>query len=218
MRYRVDNVPAPWRPFWLAWSWLVGLGLWILGNLLNLTLRVRIEGRPPSAPIGDGPFIYSLWHQYWLLWFVTFARSHRQHAWMQHAAAYMKPVHVVLRLMGIRILLGSGGEDGRRAASELVGLLGEGWSTAVSPDGPSGPVGVLKKGVLHIALQSGVPVQPVRFEASRCVRLRSWDRKPVPLPFARITVVFDEPVVVTEENFDAAGEILTRRMGGDVEA
>jgi lysophospholipid acyltransferase (LPLAT)-like uncharacterized protein len=218
MRYRVDNVPAPWRPFWLAWSWLVGLGLWILGNLLNLTCRVRIEGRPPSAPIGDGPFIYSLWHQYWFLWFATFVRSHRRHAWMQHADVYMKPVHVVLRLMGIRILLGSGGEQGRRAASELVGLLWDGWSITISPDGPSGSVRVLKKGVLHIALQSGVPVQPVRFEASRCVRLRSWDRKLAPLPFARITVVFDEPVVVTEENFDAAGEILTQRMGGDVEA
>lgn len=212
MTYRVDDVPKLWKPIWLAYSWVLGFGVWLLANLLNLTCRVQIESR---SDLGDREnFIYSLWHEFWSLWFVAFVRSHHRHAWMQHTAAYMKPGHIVLQLMGVRVLLGSGGEEGREAAATLVKLLREGWSTAISPDGPSGPARILKKGVLHIALESQVPIVPVRLRARRAVRLRSWDRKPIPLPFTRISVVFGEPVIVTKRNLNEAGEVLAKRMSG----
>lgn len=212
MRFRVDDVPRLWRPLWLAYSWLVGSGLWVAAQLLHLTCRVGVEGRENLG--GRDSFIYSLWHQSWFLWCVAFVRSHRWHAWMQHPAAYMKPIHISLQLMGVRVLLGSGGEEGRHAAAALVPLLRQGWSSVISPDGPSGPTRVLKKGVLHIALESGVPIVPVRCEARPCVRLRSWDRKLVPLPFARISVVFGQPLTVTEDTFADAGRLLAQRMSG----
>lgn len=212
MRYRVDDVPYLWRPLWLAYSWLVGSGLWALVQLLHLTCRVDVKGRENLG--ARDSFIYSLWHQSWFLWCVTFVRSHRRHAWMQHPAAYMKPVHIGLQLMGVRVLLGSGGEEGRHAATTLVRLLRQGWSSVISPDGPNGPTRVLKKGVLHIALESGVPVVPVRFEARPCVRLRSWDRKLVPLPFAQISVVFGEPLTVTHDNLADTGRRLAEWMSG----
>jgi hypothetical protein len=34
------------------------------------------------------------------------------------------------------------------------------------------------------------------------------------LPFTRISVVFDEPVIVTKSSFDDAGELLAKRMSG----
>ena len=198
------------RSGWATRGWCSAW--WAVLQLLHLTCRVRVEGSEQLG--GRESFIYSLWHQSWFLWFVTFVRWHRRHAWMQHPAAYMKPVHIVLKLMGVRVLLGSGGEEGREAAATLVRLLGQGWSTAISPDGPSGPAQVLKKGVLHIALESGVPVVPDRFEAKPAVRLRSWDRKLVPMPFARIRVVFGEPLTVTQDNFAEAGRLLAQRMSG----
>ncbi len=114
--------------------------------------------------------------------------------------------------MGIRVLLGSGGEEGRKAANELVELLRRGWSTVISPDGPYGPQRVLKKGVLHIALQSGVPILPVRFIVPRTFALPSWDRKLLPLPFSIVTVVFEEPITVRESNFEEAAKLLADRM------
>jgi lysophospholipid acyltransferase (LPLAT)-like uncharacterized protein len=210
--YRVNEVPKLWRPIWLGYSWLLGLGGWLLLHLLNLTCRVQVEGGEKLA--NQENFIYALWHEFWFLWFVCFVRSHRRHAWMQHPVAYMKPVHIALQLMDVRVLLGSRGEEGRRAAGELVELLKKGWSTTISPDGPSGPLQVLKKGVLHIALESQVPVLPVRFRATRIVQLQSWDRKPVPLPFSRITVVYGEPVTVSKANFEIAGKLLAERLSG----
>src|SRR4030042_4203012 len=100
MAYRVDNVPKFCRPIWLVCSWILGVGAWLLLNLLNATCRVEIESR---CDLDDREnFIYSLWHEFWFLWFVAFVRSHRRHAWMQHPAAYMKPVHIALQLLGVR--------------------------------------------------------------------------------------------------------------------
>ena len=212
--YRVDNVPAWWRPIWLACSWLIGIGFWFTWNLLHLTCRIRFEGEPPRT---DGEsYIYSLWHESWFLYFVTFVRSNRRHVWMQHPYAYMKPAHVALRLAGIEIVLGSGGEEGREAARKLAARLRGGSSTAISPDGPQGPRRVLKKGVLHLARDSGVSILPLRLSANPAIRA-GWDRKVVPLPWSRITVAYGSPLAVTEGNFKRAGQMLVDFMTGSIE-
>ena len=76
--------------------------------------------------------------------------------------------------------------------------------TAVAPDGPGGPVRVLKRGVLHMAARSGVPVTPLAFDHGAAWRAPSWDRKWIVLPFSRITVFVGEPVTVTPETLDEA--------------
>lgn len=210
MRYRVDNVPIIFRPFWWLYSWAVGLIIWTFLVILQATCEIRIQNQIDFY--GERNFVYCLWHQFWFLWAVAFMRSHRRHAWLQHPAAYMKPIHIGLKLMGIRVLLGSRGEEGRTAANDLVDLLRKGWSTVISPDGPHGPQGVLKKGVLHIALQSGVPILPVRFIAPRTFVLPSWDKKLLPLPLSKIMVVFGEPITVNESNFEEVVKLLEERM------
>jgi lysophospholipid acyltransferase (LPLAT)-like uncharacterized protein len=214
MAYRVDNVPALWRPFWLAYSWIVGIGFWCVWNILILTCRIRFEGEQHHA--GRENFIYSLWHESWFLYFAVFARTHRNHVWLQHPDAYMKPVHVALRLAGIQLLLGSGGEEGREAARDLVVRLRRGSSTSISPDGPHGPCRVLKKGVLYLSRDSGVPILPLRLSASRAIRA-GWDRKAIPFPWSRITVSYGPPIVVTEDDFERAGRMLANSMSGSDE-
>jgi len=77
---------------------------------------------------------------------------------------------------------------------------------SISPDGPYGPPRALKKGVLHVALHSGVPIVPLTIACKRFLPIKSWDSKKFPLPFNRITVTVHEPVLVARENFDDAGE------------
>ena len=178
---------------------------------LILTCRIRFEDE--QNHIGRENYIYSLWHESWFLYFAVFARSHRRHVWLQHPDAYMKPVHVALRLAGIRILLGSGGEEGREAARELVTCLRSGSSTTISPDGPHGPCRVLKKGVLHLSRDSGVPILPLHLSASRVIHA-GWDRKAIPFPWSTISVVYGSPISVTEDNFERAGQALADSMSG----
>lgn len=132
---------------------------------------------------------------------------------MSHPAAYMRPAHVMFRRMGVsEVVLGSSGEEGRRAANQIAHLVAEGCSTTISPDGPYGPARVLKKGVLHIAVQSGVPIVPLTIRSSRFLRLRTWDDKRFPLPFSRITVTVQEPIVVESWNLDEAGARIVRAL------
>jgi lysophospholipid acyltransferase (LPLAT)-like uncharacterized protein len=126
----------------------------------------------------------------------------------------MKPIHLLLRFTGVeKIILGSTGHYGREAADELVGYLKKGYSTVLLPDGPNGPPFVLKKGILHVSLQSQVPIVPVQFRASRFLESNTWDRKKFPFPFSTIRVQFGNPIQISKDNFDEAYDEITSALG-----
>lgn len=156
--------------------------------------------------------LFAYWHEnVWSL-FVFLLFSGRGHLWMQHPARYMKGVHNVLALMRVRIILGSRGDEGRRAADAVAAAVRAGASTAVAPDGPGGPVRVLKRGILHIAVNSGVPVTPLAFRHGAAVRAATWDRKRIALPFSRITIEVGEPIEVTPETMEDAEKRLVEAL------
>ncbi len=133
---------------------------------------------------------------------------------MQHPSWYMKSIHVLIRLMGVkRIILGSTGHSGREAADQLVEYLRKGYSTVLLPDGPHGPPLLLKGGILHVSLQSQVPIVPMQFRASRFFTSSTWDRKQWPIPFSTIRVQFGNPVQVTKDNFDEMHDEITKALG-----
>jgi lysophospholipid acyltransferase (LPLAT)-like uncharacterized protein len=209
----VDTIPWPARPLYLAATWTAGLAMYLYYLMCWLTSRITIDG-PGDHDLSQHA-IFCLWHESWWSYFVVFVRYRSPHAMISHPAAYMKPAHTVFRLMGLNpLLLGSSGEEGKRAVNELAHLVKRGWSTTISPDGPYGPPRVPKKGVLHMALQSGVPIVPLTVAASRFVPLPSWDSKRVPLPFNRIRVTIHESIQVNWQNFDDASIRIVRTLGG----
>lgn len=184
----------------------------------RISVKVEYVGLERLSP--DVNYIFCHWHESLPLTFQASAPRlhprllHRPHVWMQHPSWGVSPIRVVVRQMGVeRLILGSTGHGGRDAADEVVSYLKRGYSTAVSPDGPRGPARVLKKGVLHLAVQSGVAIVPMRVTASRYVRSWEWDRKVHPLPFARIRVEFGTPLNVREETFEESAEALVRALG-----
>ena len=211
-------MPLVLRVPFLVYGYVLG-ALWFTGLLLlRLTVAVRVTGAQHLS--ADSNYIFCQWHesgplsfQGWIPRLPAYLRQ-RPHAWMQHPAWYTKPVGVFLSMIGVqRFVLGSTGHGGRRAANELVTHLRNGYSTVIAPDGPRGPARTLNKGVLHMALQSGVPIVPMRISATRCFRSRSWDRKMQPLPFSTIHVVVGSPMVVTENTFEEIFEALSHALG-----
>ena len=209
-RYLVDNVPLWLRPFHNAFSYFFALKIFLFARLVYFTSRIEIVGRRQYEQSSNRIFCY--WHLYSPLALSAFYRP-RRHVWMQHPGWLNKHMHVMVRLCGVRVVLGSTGHGGRAAADEIVEYLKKGYSTVVFPDAPRGPPCVLKDGALHMSLKSGVPIVPVRFWVSRCVKLSGWDRKRVPLPFCAMRVEFKDPIQVTEENFDEAREALREALG-----
>ena len=80
--------------------------------------------------------------------------------------------------------MGSSGHQGREAADELVKFLKDGYSTQFTPDGPGGPPQKAHNGVLHIAVQSQIPIISVVIQCENRLKLNfTWDQKQIPLPF-----------------------------------
>jgi lysophospholipid acyltransferase (LPLAT)-like uncharacterized protein len=108
----------------------------------------------------------------------------------------------------------SQGEEGRRAANHLAALVRNGYPIAISPDGPNGPARVFKKGVFHVALQSGVPIVLLTISSSRFISWPSWDSKKFPLPFGRVRVVVHDAIRVNHHNFDESSTRIIDALGG----
>ena len=101
-----------------------------------------------------------------------------------------------LAYWGIQSVRGSATRGGIAGFRRLVAAYGEGYSLAVVPDGPRGPAERVKAGVVRLARVTGAPVYPVAYGARPGLRLRSWDRMLVPVPFGRAVFVVGEPVQV----------------------
>lgn len=208
--YRVDTVPLWLWPFFALYA--VGFAIPYLAYLILVRLTSRMEW------VGDrdwvrSPSIHAWWHRYGNPYFLVFMPLHR-HVFMSHPYWYMAPTHLLFKLVGLRkIILGSTGHDGRIAANRVAEELKRGSSTVMTPDGPEGPAGLIRKGVFHLALFSGVPIVPVRFEVRGAFQLPGWDRKLIPLPFSKIRVVLSPPIRVTSEDFSVYETVLRAGLG-----
>lgn len=92
--------------------------------------------------------------------------------------------------LGARVVRGSSTSGGSKALRAMARLGMEGWPLAITPDGPRGPAGRSKPGVVRLAARCGLPVVPVAAQATAAWRLRSWDRFIVPKPFTVVHVEF----------------------------
>jgi hypothetical protein len=105
----------------------------------------------------------------------------------------------VLNAWGVSTVRGSTTRGAVRGYLRLVEAYRHGHNLVVLPDGPRGPRYVAKTGAVHLAKSVGGPIYPMAYAATRFVRLKSWDRLIIPLPFARILVEIGAPLLVPEQ-------------------
>lgn len=158
-----------------------------------------------------GPFIVAFWHRHLLLMPYCYRRGRISILISRH-----RDGELIARTMGrfgFAASRGSSTRGGAAALRELLRRVREGRDLAFTPDGPKGPVGVVKPGVVQVAALAGVPIQPVALAASRCRRLASWDRFVVPLPGSRVHLVYGELLRVARgADLEAAAAELGRRL------
>ncbi len=210
-RYRVDNIPRAIAWWYNPASTALGTAHYGWHRLVGRTSRVEFVGRDLESI--SYPVIFAVWHSEIFALFSSVKRI-RGLAIINHPLWYMKQTHVLLRWFGVeKIILGSTGHGGREAASELSRLLrNTRYSSFITPDGPSGPSRKIRKGVFHIAHQSGLPIVPITIRADFAMRLPGWDRKVIPLPFGRIRLYVGPDVLVPSSDFVPAQRELEREL------
>ena len=176
---------ANWRTRWIAR--LGSLLVWALAR----TWRVRyVNGAHVAEARRSGqPLIYAVWHGGLLpaLW------THRGQK-ISVLISEHRDGEIIARVahfLGFRTVRGSTSRGANRALIGLIRELGDGFSIAITPDGPRGPNRAFAAGTLLVSQRSGCPILPVGIHASRAWRLNSWDRFLVPMPFARVTVGYE---------------------------
>jgi lysophospholipid acyltransferase (LPLAT)-like uncharacterized protein len=101
-----------------------------------------------------------------------------------------------LAVQGFRVVRGSSSRGGARGLAALVWAMREERADAAfAVDGPRGPRGVVKPGVVAAARAAGGVVVPMAGRVTRGTVLRStWDRFAIAWPFTRVEVALGRPI------------------------
>lgn len=100
----------------------------------------------------------------------------------------------VLHRQGLRTVRGSSTRGGAKALLGAARLMRrEGVHACITVDGPAGPRHKAKDGAFFLAHHADAYIAPVRLLMSPVVRIPSWDRLQIPLPFAKVTVLHGQP-------------------------
>lgn len=190
----------------------MALGMRLILDATLVTCKLEYKGKENIE--GLNGCIYTFWHDQLVYYFMVFRKVNEKQIWLNHPLWFMKPIQMNLKWMGIeKLALGSSGNSGKEALEMVIEDLKKGYSTVVNPDGPKGPVKVLKPGVLIMAAESGLPIIPMTFSATREYKLNTWEKKRVPYPFSKITVEYGKPIYVDDTNDEAVKAELIKALG-----
>lgn len=160
-----------------------------------------------------GKGIAAFWHQRILL-VLAYARRFREFAPLVMISHSRDGdiIAEVCRLLNFRPVRGSSSRGGREALAAMVAELSVHQAAVHVVDGPQGPRGVIKAGLIRMAQLSGVPIVPLTISVNRAWILKSWDRFLIPKPFSTIFVRWDELLPVPETFDDIAFETVRREI------
>lgn len=201
----------------------------LLAGYLGLTLRTMrwttagIE-RAEQVWDSEGPVIVCFWHSRIALspacW--PLARAQEPRALISQSADG-EFIARAMTWLGFPAIRGSkrnlkkprADKGGAQALRAMVQWLKGRHGVAITPDGPRGPAETMGEGPPLLARLSGAPVLLVGLAARPCLKLPSWDRAVLPLPFSRGAIVWDGPFEASRTSDPAA---LGRDWGGRLTA
>jgi len=100
----------------------------------------------------------------------------------------------VARRSGWDPIRGSSSQGGLEAMLKLIDKLKENRLAAHIVDGPRGPAGELKAGVIRLSHAADAVIVPFYIQADKAWYFNSWDRFMLPKPFSKVTLRFDEMI------------------------
>jgi lysophospholipid acyltransferase (LPLAT)-like uncharacterized protein len=122
---------------------------------------------------------------------------------------------VAMRL-GIRPVRGSSSQGGKEALAAMVADLSLHPVAFHAVDGPQGPKGTVKAGVIRMAQLSQAAIFPIYISVERAWVTRGWDRFLIPKPCSRILIRWDNPIFIPEtinpESFETVRLHLENRL------
>ena len=165
-------------------------------------LKVEVIGEEPAYEQfkKHGRIIVPVWHQRLLpaLAYVT-RFKHFNPIVMISRSRDGELIADMAQRLGLVPVRGSSSRGGAEAFMTLVKELERNPAVVHIVDGPGGPKGVVKPGLIRMANLSGAAIFPITISADRAWIAGSWDRFLVPKPFSKVTIQWEEPFFVPRD-------------------
>lgn len=195
----------------------------IYHRLLARTVRWEIEGQVniSKAMVSKRPLLWLFWHEQ-LSIFVTYLVRFVGGEKFTIVTLGGDPRGDVLSTFAATLgatpygvdMQGNPMEGGRKVLRIIEAMKG-GKHSFLAPDGPDGPAFTPKAGASFLARKAEAAVIPVGGFTRAGYALRRWDNYLVPLPFARLHMVFGEPIFINRRDKD---EVVTEKIVGALTA
>ncbi len=188
-------------------------------QIYSLTLRIRIVNEERwKERLGKGsPILLCTWHQQFfcaIRHFRTYSKFNPGLMISQSRDGEL--IAGVANKTGWHTPRGSSSRGGRIAMSAMIDHLKTFGFGAHILDGPRGPIGKIKAGVIKMALETDALVVPFYAQPENAWYFNSWDQFMLPKPFSKVTLAFGEALSLapcsTPEEFEAHLKMLEATM------
>jgi len=192
-------------------------------RILARTVRWQIEGQAniSKAMVSKRPLLWLFWHEQLSLFvtylvrfvggekftIVTLGGDPRGDV-LSTFAATLGATPYGVAMQGNPMAAG-------RSVLRIIEAMKGGKHSFLAPDGPDGPAFTPKAGASFLARKAEAAVIPVGGFTKAGYALRRWDNYLVPLPFARLHMVFGEPIFINRRDKD---EAVTEKIVGALTA
>lgn len=177
------------------------------------TWRIRIHYHPEAEKLigSEKPVLLAHWHGHELA--LVHLVKHLRLATLASKSKDGRVMAGVIERLGGQTTKGSSSKSGASGLLGLVRLLKSGKITSIAVDGPRGPVYEVKPGIFELAKLCKAPIIPVAAYSPNAIHFpKAWNKAFLPYPFAKVEVIFAEPVYSFESGQDPRGEELKKDL------
>jgi lysophospholipid acyltransferase (LPLAT)-like uncharacterized protein len=160
------------------------------------TCKITIIGRQfhDHFILGDQKMVGATWHRgaIFLTWF--FRNVHPMIMYSRSKDGDL--IAGMAQNLGVIPVRGSSSKGGGEAFRKMVRFLGQSNKSKAATvlDGPRGPKGIAKKGMLLLSMIAEAPLLPIMVSAYPAITLKNtWDKTILPLPFSKVVVMYKAP-------------------------
>jgi lysophospholipid acyltransferase (LPLAT)-like uncharacterized protein len=196
---------------------VLGKAIAIIVRLLRLTFKIEII-KPENFDFNTS-YIYAAWHGQLFIPIMLLPKL--LNIPLGGIVSTSKDGDIMAACMAsldYRIVRGSSSKQSIKALLTMVNMVKQGFSVGFAIDGPKGPRGIVKPGIIFLAQKTGRQIVPVSYKIKKkYILIKSWDKFEIPLPWQKIVFQLGEPIAVpaelTKEQVFELTESLAEKMG-----
>lgn len=203
----------------LATTKLVSSILYRIARLYCATFRLKIVNEEPWLGYLEqgGRVLLCAWHQQFFSAIRYFKKYGKYHPCLMISKSLDGEIVAgIASRSGWYPVRGSSSRDGSAALKEMTARLQQFGLAAHILDGPRGPAGIVKPGIISLAHATNAVIVPAYITAEKMWLFNSWDRFMIPKPFSKVSINYGErielPPLITDTDFENQRLMLEKIM------